>query len=105
MIRPVHIFLLSLLASLGVLFYPKSHVVLNELVSASVIMALYFLQDKKTHRRIDVVASYGLLALSVCNLLSHLSLISNIEYIVIYLVVLFLFSIALLYFIENERTN
>lgn len=105
MIRPVHIFILSLLASLGVLFYPKSHVVLNELVSASVVMAIYFLQRKKMFRRIDVVASYGLLALNVCNLLSHLSLINGTYYIVIYLSVSLLFLTSLLYFIEDERTN
>ena len=104
MIRPVHIFLLSLLASLGVLFYPKSHVVLNELVSASVVIAIYFLQHKKMFNRVDVMASYGLLALNVCNLLGHLSLISYVSYILIYLLVSLVFLIAFFYF-EDERTN
>ena len=104
MIRPVHIFILTLIASLGVLFYPESHVVLNELVSASIVMAIYFLQRKKMFNRVDVVASYGLLALNVCNLLSHLSLIGGTEYIVIYLVVSLFFLSAFFYF-ENERTN
>lgn len=104
MIRPVHIFLLSLLASLGVLFYPKSHVVLNELVSASVIMAIYFLQRKKMFNRVDVVASYGLLALNVCNLLGNLSLISYVSYILIYLFVSLVFLITLFYF-EDGTTN
>ena len=97
MIRPVHIFLLSLLASLGVLFYPKIHVVLNELVSASVVIAIYFLQRKKMFNRVDVAASYGLLALNVCNFLSHLSLIDYVSYLAIYWFVYLVFSITLIY--------
>lgn len=103
MIRPIHIFILTLMSSLIAYKFNEAFFLLNELFGSSAIIGLVFFGMRKQLNKINNVAIYGLLSLNLVNLSAMFIGMIHDHYMLAFTIVASSFSSIILYLKINER--
>jgi len=103
MIKPIHIFLLTLASSLITYGFNDAFYLLNELFGSSAIIGLVFFGMRKNLNKINNVAIYGLLALNLVNLSAMFIGMIHDHYMLAFTIVASSFTSIIFYLKINER--
>lgn len=103
MIKPIHIFLLTLVASVVVYKFNDSFALLNELFGTGTIISLFLFERRKQFNKIDNVAIYGLLSLNLVNISAMFIGMIHDHYMLAFTIVASSFSSIIFYLKINER--